>query len=99
MLEAMYDFGTLQGLQINQWRNLGLGFVDDTLFFIKVKDQNISICLALTGMFGDALDLTLNITKPSLINVFARDFHALVWPGKRVEKAQTFRYLGYTLDI
>ena len=50
-------------------------------------------------MFSDASDLKLNIDKSTLIDVSARDFHALLWPGKRINRGTIFRYLGYPLGV
>ena len=67
--------------------------------FLKACIINISDCLTILNMFGDASDLQLNVQKSTLINVTAKDFQALVWPGKRVQIETVFRYLGYPLGV
>ena len=76
-----------------------LSFVDDTLMFLKASNVNISARLTRLALYGDASDLTLNLTKSTLIDVSATNFDALQWPGKRVQKGSIFRYLGYPLGV
>ena len=84
MLESLSDFGVFYGLQVRNRNVSGLGFTDDTLMFLKADSHNLSTCLTLLGMYGDAFDLTLNLSKPSLNDVSASGFAALNWLGKQI---------------
>lgn len=99
MLEKLSTDGVLQGLRLPQRSLAGLGFADDTLMFLQASNSNIATCLTLMGMFSDASNLKLNIDKSTLIDVSAKDFESLIWPGKRVQKGCVFRYLGYPIGI
>ena len=99
MLEKMTGVQKVHGVTIGNKHMSGLGFADDTLLFIQACNVNVLNYMNLLDMYGDALDLHLDVSKSTLVDVSAQDFDSLLWPREWVPIGNIFRNLGYPLGV
>ncbi|KAH7433870.1 hypothetical protein KP509_07G090100 [Ceratopteris richardii] len=99
LLQAKMESGFIHGISLHGIQHIVVGFVDDTFFFAKVREENIQHILDSLTPFSQASSLITNMGNSGLINISARHLHFPSWQGRKIECGIIFRHLGYPLGI